>query len=121
MWLNNITKEMDKHLIDDFKGTFEDGYGDGSYFWPEIKKDESICPGQFILFRFPGATRGMMQMTDDDIITKFIFYPTTGVLNESIKNCVGCYKGSVVKAMEKFIGTKFEILKDDGLIQNDQP
>lgn len=79
---NDLTKEMDKHLLKkhkDFK----------SY----------ICKGNMAL-RYPGATRGHIEIDDNMVIVDIVLYDT------ACDNIVKCYKSTIREVIKKFIGAK---------------
>ena len=88
-YVNDLTKEIDKHLE--------------STEWPEnfrtyIYGDKPNNHGWYS-FRFPGATRGGIKVNEDNIIEKIEFF----------KDITLIYKDSVEEAVKKFIGYKIII------------
>jgi hypothetical protein len=88
-YVNDLTREIDKHL----KGKE----------WPEfwctyIDGDVPNAHGWYSL-RYPGATRGGIKVNEDNIIEKIEFF----------KDITFIYDDSVEEAVKKFIGCKIII------------
>lgn len=79
---NDITREMDKHLIL--------GYSFYTYIYDELIKGK-------VIIRYPGATRGCISIDQDSIITDIAIYDPPEV---------SCYLPSVNEAVKQFIGCK---------------
>jgi hypothetical protein len=80
---NDITREMDKHLIYVPRYT-------NTYIYDTLM-------GNKALIRYPGATRGYIEFSEDNIIIDIIIQDPPKV---------ACYKPSVNEAVKKFIGDK---------------
>lgn len=88
--VNDFTRELDKYT----KGRIESVFC--NYIYPEkIKRAENK---HSIAFRYPGATRGYIQVDNNNIITKIVIYEESKDL----------YRDGVHEAIEKFIGYKLE-------------
>ena len=58
--------------------------------------------------RFPGATRGHIEVDKDNIIIDIIFYTDSGIAGKASNN-VGIYKEDIREAAQKYIGRKIVI------------
>lgn len=97
---NEITAEMDKHLVKECKEMLAKGYGSGSYIHSHIN------PNSMVL-RFPGATRGHIEFDNEMVILKIVLYP------DKCFGKLGCYKPSVRYAVQKYVGSKIVIKKKE--------
>ena len=84
--INDLTKELDKHLESKI-GSFK------SYI------HEEIIDG-FYLIRYPGATRGRIDIDENNIITEITLYEST----------FDCYLESAKSCTEKYVGMVFKIV-----------
>jgi len=91
-YVNDMTKEIDKHVSGSFKVTFQ--YTEGTHFYE--KPEDGVW-----LFRFPGATRGYITLNEDNTIKEIIFHDDT-----CFSEGIGCYDRSVKEAVKCFIGAK---------------
>jgi hypothetical protein len=87
-YVNDLTKEIDKHLI----GNYPDYVCTYIY---EGKPNEHGC----YALRFPGATRGGIKVNEDNIIEEIIFFRDIRFI----------YDDAVEEAVKKFIGAKIII------------
>lgn len=85
--VNDLTREMDEHLLQDKKFPF--CY---TYLLPDLK-------GERFILRYPGATRGQLYVDKNNIITEIL-------LNENRS----CYKDTVKDIIQKYIGIKIVII-----------
>ena len=91
---NDLTREMDNNLLDNWKEVLEEGYTHGTYIYRgDIGRSN-------MAIRFPGATRGHIEVDENMIIQKIQLYEDTCF------GFVGCYKPSVKEAIEKYVGAK---------------
>lgn len=74
-----------------------------------------LQPERHIAFRVPGATRGHVEVDENFVIKKIVFYPDTCF--NSNHNGIECYKKEVVEASNKFIGTVLDI--HNGILGDD--
>jgi len=88
-YVNELTKEMDKHL--DVSGYPES--------WCTYIYESKPNHNGWYAFRFPGATRGGIKVNEDNVIEKIEFFRDIDFL----------YKESVEEAVKKFIGDKIVI------------
>lgn len=58
--------------------------------------------------RFPGATRGHIEVDENNIIKDIKFYGDSGIAKKEPHN-VGIYKESIIEEVKKFIGRKIVI------------
>ena len=87
-FVNDITREMDKHLIKDFSNI-----GWNTYIYERRLKKNVLT------LRYPGATKGRIEVDDNMVVVDVIIYePAEG--EESI------YKETAEKAVRQFIGSK---------------
>jgi hypothetical protein len=91
-FVNALTEEMDKYIIYPIKGFV-------TYLWYETKKLED-GKGYGRAIRYPGATRGHIEVNKDGIITGIVLYETAS------DNCIACYSQGVHEAVLNFIGCK---------------
>jgi len=96
-YINDLTKEMDKHLL---PGFILDEYCMLTYLWHEFEEDG-------VAIRYPGATRGHIEYDKDKVITDVVIYDDTGT------GRMGCYKESVREAVKQFIGAKIVIQESE--------
>lgn len=93
-YVNDLTKEMDKHLL-----FHAPKLGWSTYLWYNFKEDG-------VAIRYPGATRGHIEYDKDMIITDVVIYEDTGI------GKMGCYKESVREAVKQFIGARIVIQEE---------
>ena len=62
----------------------------------------------FMAIRFPGATRGHIEIDENSIIKDIVFYEDSGIAKKEPNN-VGIYKEEIIDAVKKFIGRKIII------------
>ncbi len=84
----------DAHVNDAF-APFMGEYFEGTYL---------VESGEAYAIRFPGATRGHIEIDETSVITKVVFYPRTSVYKD-----IGCYKESILEVEGKFVGAKLEV------------
>lgn len=91
---NDLTREMDTYLIPKLKSLREKGYG-ATYFYENPIKNKW-------LFRYPGATRGNVEVDKNMIIKNITLYDdeyhTDDIYEPNVRNC-----------FEKYIGMKLVI------------
>lgn len=83
--INELTEELDKHLVR------PSSIGLKNYLYPYSKG--------IALIRYPGATRGKIELDEDGVITSIKIY----------EGATFIYKEEVHVAMEKFIGREIII------------
>lgn len=81
-FVNDFTREMDKHLIRHTNDYFKTYIDDHKY------KNNSYA------FRYPGVTRGCIMLDDNNIITRIILY----------KDIPAIYDDEAEKIFDKYIG-----------------
>lgn len=87
---NDFTKELDKHT----KGVVEGAFS--NYIYTErLKRGEDKF---LVSFRYPGATRGHLELDRNDVIKNVVIYKDTRDI----------YNDTVDEAVKKFIGYKLE-------------
>lgn len=73
-YYGEITKFIDRYLISEAdKRMMEQGYCLGTYLWGLEQYDDF----KGTAFRFPGATRGHIELDDNNVITAIKFYGDT--------------------------------------------
>lgn len=87
-YVNDLTKELDKHLI----GKYPDYIC--TYIYGIIPDEHG-----WIAIRFPGATRGAIQLDENNVIQRISLYKD-----------IRCYDNGAEKAVSKFIGHKLIIV-----------
>lgn len=114
---NELTAEMDQHLIPSCARVLSKGYTDGTYFYLECCRDLYYLTNMnrdtyYVALRFPGATRGCVGLSvKDGTIVHF-------VLNETAyqNRGVACYKPSVEEVIGRWMGKPlpdlFKIIQD---------
>ena len=80
---NDITREMDKYLL------YENHYTN-TYIYDTLMGNKAII-------RYPGATRGYIEFSNDNIIIDIVIQDPP---------IVACYKPGVKESVKKFIGDK---------------
>ncbi len=103
-YYNELTREMDKHLEQVYKESLEHFGWDGTYICekdvrPNFKND-------VYAIRYPGATRGHIEVDENNCIVSILLYDT------AVGGCVGCYENSVNDIFDKYIGAKIIEYKD---------
>lgn len=91
---NDLTREMDSYLIDTIK---ELEYIGSTYICYEIPINNKWA------IRFPGATRGHLEVDDNMIIIDIKLY-------DDNYNTDKIYKNNVRECFDKYIGMKLEII-----------
>jgi hypothetical protein len=92
---NEITELMDLYLVCEWRKTLRNGYCDGTYMLFD-KVDKGV-----VVIRFPGATRGHIEIDEESIIKKIVLYPETREI----------YKKALLKELDKYIGYRLIIPK----------
>lgn len=88
--VNDFTRELDKHMKREVEGAFS------NYIYTErIKRGENKF---LVSFRYPGATRGHLELDKNDVIKDIVIYKDTRDI----------YQDSVDEAIKKFIGYRLE-------------
>jgi hypothetical protein len=93
-WFNDLTDEMDKHLLPCWEESLKKGYTFGTYIYEPTRRENGMA------IRFPGATRGHIEIDKNMVITNIVLYDT------AFEHGIACYKKSVEEAVKKFIGAK---------------
>lgn len=95
--VNDLTREMDK-----YSNKNGDSWGNFcTYIYPErIKRGENK---HTMAIRYPGATRGYVELNNDNIITNIVLY------SDACFDTLKQYDVKVIEAVKKFIGYKLEI------------
>lgn len=86
--VNDLTQEMDSYLKDSISGFY-------TYIY------NSKCNNKYPI-RYPGATRGHIEVDENDIIINIKLY-----IDKYETNTI--YNDSVVECFEKYVGKKFII------------
>ncbi len=93
--MNNLTKEMDKYVLGD---------------WPEFCRTYMYDPDRetdkYFGIRFPGATRGHIEVDENMIIKNIALY------NDTCFNIHILYNKDVLDVLPKYIGMKLVILTE---------
>ena len=96
-WHTPFTEMLDKYLL-----YTSDWYK--TYFWGTVDGVE-IDEFNRVVFRAPGATRGHVKIDDNFIIQDVVFY------DDVCFNKIKCFSKKVLKAVQKYKGTKLELPK----------
>lgn len=88
-YVNDLTKNMDLYLVDNKKDIY-DNLEWYTYIYSNHKINNSYA------IRFPGATRGHIEVSPDNIITKIVLYKNYGthkIYKENVEDCFKQYIG----------------------------
>jgi hypothetical protein len=94
--INDMTREMDEHLLDNYKEY--NNYCGGTYLW-HTRSDKN-----HFAIRYPGATRGHIELDENDVIRDIKLYDTAH------EHPTRCYKLTVVPILLKYVGMKLVIV-----------
>lgn len=64
---------------------------------------------KLMAIRFPGATRGHIEIDNNNTIVYIMFYEESGIANDDMPNNVGIYKNEIKELVKQFIGRKVVI------------
>lgn len=92
-YINDLTREMDKHLNQQIKNLKNPIFH--SYIY------NSKVQKNVMLLRFPGATRGYIEVDSSLLITKIVLY-------EGEHGISGIYNDTIIEAVKPFIGRKIQ-------------
>ena len=105
MWLNDLTKEMDKHYIKELKSKRENSGWYKKYYITYLVNADTINVSEdgkmSIMIRSSGDTRGYIELDDDNVIIGYKLYDNSYKHNDKIDYC---YKKSVKNIIDNFIG-----------------
>ena len=93
-YISKITKEFDKHLKPNWKEMTREGYT-STY----VMEKETFNGANVIPIRYPGATRGHIELDSNDVITRIVLYDTC-------YNIIGCYESTLKEVTSQFVGFK---------------
>ena len=101
----DLTKEMNGYLLDGYKELFEQGYIFGTYIM-KFNKDTYVI-------RFPGATRGSINIDRNTNIIKSIniYEDSEYAKDKESRSSIQCYSIEVLEVVKKYIGYTIEIIK----------
>jgi len=90
--INELTREMDGYLLPNHTEHLKPS--GGTYLC------SGNCKNNYAI-RYLGATRGYIEVDDENIIQDIVLYDT------AYKNCVKCYFENVKDIIKKYTGAKF--------------
>ncbi len=95
---NDFTRECDKYILSDFA----EACSCKTYILMDGSIDSEGSTSKLIPFRYPGATRGHLQVSSNNIIENIEFYDTAYE-----RKTLTCYSPEISKIINDFIGKEF--------------
>ena len=105
MWINDLTKEIDKHYIKELKAKREKSLWYKRHHTTYLVNADTVNisnDGRMsIMIRASADMRGYIELDEHNIIIGYKLYDNSYKHDDKIDHC---YKKSVIKVMDKFIG-----------------
>lgn len=110
-----IKLDFRKHEYDEFQCeitdfcedylVFERKHDARSFMATYLCAKERFAGRWLFSIRRPGATRGHIEVDDNDVIVDIVIYDDSGIAHDKPNN-VGCYREELKEAIKKYIGCK---------------